>query len=334
MVHSLTDEASAAGAPFGPLIRALRPTDLSAFLKFRSRSPANEALLGPAVRAPRLTFKEFLGRSLALNPGRETWVNVEQGQIYGLVAARARFGADVWDIDHLMIAPSVDGDRVCLRLLTHLCEAAVEEGVQKVFLRLPMDSPWLQPARQAGFVQYTTEHVFVLPTFDAAPKVSVPGLRPRRPADHQPLFQLYSASVPGPVRQIEALTLQEWRWTDNWGFTSVASLRGAVRRRRRDLVVQGDARLTAWVQVDLGSRTLQLLLDPRDAPKPVDLLGRGLAELVPGRPVAFAMRDYQSELSGALEEKGFRPIESQALLAQMLTARVPERRWVPARVAS
>ena len=313
------------------MIRALRPTDLPAFLNFRPRAPANEALLGPALRAGHLSFREFLGRSLALNPGRETWVHVEQGQLFGLVAARARFGTDVWDVDHLMVTPAVDDDRVALRLLTHLCEAAVEEGVHKVFLRLPLDSPWLQPARQAGFVQYTTEHVFVLPTLGPAAKPPVAGLRPRRPADHQPLFQLYSAAVPAQVRQIEALTLQEWRWTDNWGFTTMASLRGAVRRRRRDLVVHDDGRITAWVQVDLGQRLVQILADSADAPLR-DLVERGLAELPPGRPVAFALREYQTELTTPIEDRGFQPIESQALLAQILTVRIPERRLVPARV--
>lgn len=332
MVHSTADERSAYGARFVGLIRALRPTDLPAFLKFRARAPVNEALLGPAERASALSLREFLGRSLALNPRRETWVHVEQGQLYGLVAGRARFGTDVWDIDHLMVTPAVDDDRVCQRLLSHLCEAAVEEGVHKVFLRLPLDSPWLQPARQAGFLQYTTEHVFVLPALDAVAKPSVPGLRPRRPADHQPLFQLYSSSVPGQVRQVEALTLQEWRWTDNWGFTSMASLRGAMGRRRRDFVLQADDRLSGWVQVDLGHRTIEILVDP-DAAAPIDeLLARGLAELPPGRPAAFAMRDYQGELRGSVEQRGFRPIESQALLAQMLTVRLPERRLVPARV--
>lgn len=320
------------GARSGPLIRALRPTDLPAFLNFRTRAPANEALLGPALRAGRLSVRDFLGRSLALNPGHETWVQVEQGQLYGLVAARARFGTDVWDVDQLMVTPAIDDDRVALRLLSHLCEAAIEEGVHKVFLRLPLDSPWLQPARQAGFVQYTTEHVFVLPSLGPAAKPPVQGLRPRRPADHQPLFQLYSAAVPAHVRQIEALTLQEWRWTDHWGFSTMASLGGGVRRRRRDLVVRDNGHASAWVQVDLVQRVLRVLLDANEATPVADLIERGLAELPPARPVAFALREYQTELAAPIEQRGFRPIETQALLAQVLTVRIPERRLVPARV--
>ena len=225
-----------------------------------------------------------------------------------------------------MIASSVDADRVCMRLLDHICDAAVEEGVQKVFLRLAEGSPWLQPAHQAGFVHYTSEQVYMLPHLSPIARPTVPGLRPRRPADHQALFQLYSAAVPAHVRQIEALTLQEWRWIDNWGLVSTA-LRPGLTRRRRDLVVQAEGGIEAWLPVDLRLRP-----DPRQAADLPLLLSRGLSELPPGRPVDFPVRDYQTELAAPLEELGFYRGESQALLARMLTVRVPERRLVPARV--
>lgn len=333
MVHSAADGHGADGAHRQIVIRALRPTDLGPFLTFRSRTPSNAALLGPMARTGGLTFREFLGRSLAINPGRETWVQIEHGQVFGLVAARARFGTDVWDIDHLMIAPSVDGDRVCLRLLDHLCAAAVEEGVQKVFLRLPIDSPWLHPARQAGFVHYTSEQIFVVPHLQAVPRPTVAGLRPRRPADHQALFQLYTGIVPAPVRQIEALTLQEWRWTDNWGLTYPAPIRPALPRRRRDLVLQTDDHLSAWLPIHLRARSLQILLDHRAEVEPDVLVARGLSELTPNGPVAFPLRDYQGHLVEPLVERGFVQGDSHALLARMLTARVPERRLIPAGVA-
>jgi hypothetical protein len=313
------------------VIRALRPTDLGAFLTFRAKAPANDALIGPTPRPSPLGLSDFVGRSLALQPGRETWVQIEHGQIHGVVATRARFGTDVWDIDKLMIASSVDADRVCMRLLDHICEAAVEEGVQKVFLRLAEDSAWLQPAHQAGFAHYTSEQLYMLPHLSPTTRPIVPGLRPRRPADHQALFQLYSAAVPAHVRQIEALTLQEWRWIDNWGLVSTA-LQPGLTRRRRDLVVQVEGGIEAWLPVDLHARALRLTTDPRQAADLPLLLRRGLSELPAGRPVFFPVRDYQTELAGPLEELGFYPGESQALLARMLTVRVPERRLVPARV--
>ncbi|HEY3081027.1 MAG TPA: hypothetical protein VGM69_14135 [Chloroflexota bacterium] len=313
------------------MIRALRPTDLPAFLAFRTRAAANAAAL--AHRRPaRLSLREMLGRSLALRPGVETWVQIENGQIHGLIAARARFGTDVWDIDQLMIAPSLDDDRVCLRLLDHLCSAAVEEGVLKVFLRLPEESPWATATRQAGFVHYTSEQIYVLPAMEPLERPSLAGLRPRRPADHLALFHLYSAAVPAHVRQIEAMTLQEWRWNDNWGFASVASVRPALSRRRRDLVVQGETDLTAWLQVQTHSRSVRLLNDAESGLEPGLLLRRALAELAPPGPVACPVRDYQGELVAPLEDLGFVPGESHALFARLLAARIPERRLVPARV--
>jgi hypothetical protein len=274
----------------------------------------------------------MLGRSLALRPGVETWVQIENGQIHGLIAARARFGTDVWDIDQLVIAPSLDEDRVCLRLLDHLCSAAAEEGVLKVFLRLPDDSPWATATRQAGFVHYTSEQIYVLPAMEPLERPSLAGLRPRRPADHLALFHLYSAAVPAHVRQIEAMTLQEWRWNDNWGFASVASVRPALSRRRRDLVVQGETDLIAWLQVQTHSRSVRLLNDAESGLEPGLLLRRALAELAPPGPVACPVRDYQGELVAPLEDLGFVPGESHALFARLLAARIPERRLVPARV--
>jgi hypothetical protein len=314
------------------VIRALRPTDLPAFLAFRTRAAHNEAVLSPGHGRESVSFREMLGRSLALRPGIETWVQIENGQMHGLVSARARFGTDVWDIDQLLIAPSLDEDRVCLRLLDHLCAAAVEEGVMKVFLRLPSDSSWATASRQAGFVHYTTEQPWVHASLPAVERPIVEGLRPRRPADHQALFHLYSAAVPAHVRQIEAMTLQEWRWNDNWGLASVASVRPALSRRRRDMVVQSESEVVAWLQVQMRPRTVRLLCDGDTRLDPGVLLRRALAELPPSGPVACPVRDYQLELVGPLEELGFVPTEEQELFARLLAARIPERRLVPARV--
>ena len=327
-----SDDLAAAAAPPPRMIRALRPTDLPAFLAFRTRAAQNEAVLSPGHGLDSLSFREMLGRSLALHPGVETWVQIENGQVHGLVSARARFGTDVWDIDQLLIAPSLDEDRVCLRLLDHLCSAAVEEGVMKVFLRLPSDSSWATASRQAGFVHYTKEQPYIHPSLPAVERPAVDGLRPRRPADHQALFQLYSAVVPAHVRQIEAMTLQEWRWNDNWGLSSVASVRPALSRRRRDLVVQLDGEVTAWLQVQMRPRTVRVLCDVDARLDPGVLLRRALAELPPTGAVTCPVREYQRELVGPLEDLGFTPGEEQELFARPLAARVPERRLVPARV--
>lgn len=312
------------------MIRTPRPTDVLAYVAFRNQTPDNEAVTTAGGKTIAPTIGALLGGSLALNPRRERWVLVDQGQIVGLVAAKARSGADVWDVDELMAAPAADADRVYARLLEHLCGQAVEDGVQKVFLRLHEESEATIAARQAGFFRYTTEHVYH--HADATPPtVALDELSPRRPVDHQALFQLYSAAVPAFVRQVEGLTLQEWRWTDGWNVHPV--LWRPVSPRRRDFVVREGSAIVAWLQVDLRARLLRLLVDAREAELARVVLAFGLAHLGSGGPVTLPLREYQAALRPHLEEQGFELVARHALLAKALAIRVPEGKMVPIRAS-
>src|SRR5579875_1067856 len=199
------------------MIRALRPTDILAYVDF-CRQVAGPLADGKNERLPPISaLRSFWGHSLAIEPGRESWVQIEHGRISGLVTTKHREGVDVWQIDQLLILPSADAGRTCMRLLEHLLAAAADEGIQKVFLRLTTADPALEWASRVGFFQYCTEYVYYLdevPTF-AHPAVDS-HLRQRRASDHQALFQLYCAAVPFRVRQAEGMTLHEWRWTDGW----------------------------------------------------------------------------------------------------------------------
>jgi hypothetical protein len=300
-------------------------------MAFWSRWPLNEALSDSAAESTRINIRQFVSRSFGLAPGHESWAQIEQGQIHGLVSVHTRPGADIWDIDQLMVPPVVDSERVVARLLEHLCGAAVEEGIQKIFLRLQDDSPWLSVARQSGFMRYTSETVFVAPQLGPIRREVVPGLRPRRPADHQSLFQLYCAAVPVQIRQIEALTLQEWRWIDDWGLRRV-TWQSALSRRRRDFVLQTDTSVDAWARVDVHRRFVTIIADPRRDIDLTPLCQRSLSELVGRKPVTWAVREYQPSLESFVSGLGFQFAGTHALLARMLAVRIPEGRLVPARV--
>lgn len=306
------------------MIRAPRPTDVFAYLAFRSQTAENEALIRADGKTAVPTVTALLGGSL--EPRSERWVLVDRGQIVGLVGARARFGADVWDVDQLIASSSADTDRVYRRLLEHVCRQAVQEGVQKVFLRLHEESEALSAARHAGFVKYAAEHVHYQP--EPRPSVlSVPdGLRPRCPIDHQAIFQLYCSAVPAFVRQVEGLTLQEWRWTDGWRPHPMPWRPGGLRRR--DFALRDGGNVVAWLQVDPRGRQLALLVDSRKPEVARSVLAYGVAELGRG-PITLPLREYQLALQPELEEQGFRPVARHALLARMLVSRVPEVRLVP-----
>lgn len=316
-----------------PMIRALRPTDILPFVAFSHQVSRGSSDRTSVLSSSLSAIGEFLGRSLALEPGRESWVQIEHGQISGMVSAKRREGADVWDIDQLVYLPTPDAPRTCARLLKHLLAAASDDGVQKVFLRLDSDNPALEWARQVGFVQYAVETVYHLPEVPVlAHPPQVPTLRPRRPADHQALFQLYCTAVPVRVRQAEGMTLHEWRCTDGWWLDPM-SLEIFRHRGRVDYVVEGSARLAGWLQVDRRHRRLTVLTDVQQGFDVEMLIRYGLMRLRAGSDAYCAVREYQPELGRALEEIGFSPIGSESLLTRALATRIPEGKLVPVRAS-
>lgn len=319
------------------MIRALRPTDVWSYVTFCHRVARGQTSSSGGGRLPSFrtipVLAAFLGRSLALELGRETWVQIEHGRISGLVAAKRRAGADVWDVDQLAMLPSEDAGRTCIRLLDQLLAAAADEGIQKVFLRLADDDPAQAWVRQAGFFQYCVESVYwraELPTF-ARPPTTV-RLRRRRPSDHQSLFQMYCSAVPFRVRQAEGMTLHEWRWTDGWAMKPVG-LGVVAGGPRADFVVEASPGLAAWLQVDGRRRRMTILTDAQGSVDVTEILRFGMARLGGARPAWCAARDYQPGLAHALDDNGFTIVRREGLFARALAVRIPELNLVPIRAS-
>jgi hypothetical protein len=314
------------------MIRALRPTDLLSYLAFRRQNPDNEALGGADGQALSTNLGEFLGDTIALDSRRAHWALFDRGAIQGLVAVRARFGADIWDIERLVLAPTADYEPTIGRLLDHVLRQGAEEGVQKVFLRIREGSESLVAARRAGFHRYVSEHVFRSASDRAAtiPPDSVDDspvlIRPRRPAHHQPIFQLYTAAVPGAVRQVEGMTLQEWRWTDGWQVGAIPWSSDVTRRQ--DFVALGPEGIAGWLQVDFRTRMLSLLVSGRPDVARL-LIEFGTSQLGAAGHQRLVLRDYQAELATTVADLGFIPGERHALLARTIAIRIPEGKLVP-----
>jgi hypothetical protein len=319
------------------MIRALRPTDVWAYVTFCHRVARGQPNGSGGGGLPSFrtipVLVAFLGRSLALELGRETWVQIDHGRISGLVAAKRRDRADVWDVDQLALLPSADSGRTCVRLLEQLLTAAADEGIQKVFLRLVDDDPAQEWVRQVGFFQYCNEVAYYrpeLPTFARPPNAV--RLRPRRLADHQALFQMYCSAVPFRVRQAEGMTLHEWRWTDGWAVQPVG-IGVVIGGPRSDFVVASSPGFGAWLQVDRRVRRLTVLTDVQGSLDVADVLRFGMARLGPARPAWCAARDYQPGLANALEDNGFSSVRREGLFARALAARIPELNLVPVRAS-
>lgn len=323
------------------MLRSLRLTDLVDYLSFRRQATENLALAGPDGRARMPTVGDFVARALLLEPGQEGWGQFSQGQMVGIVAVRARGGAYLWEVDWLAAARTPCIEDVYSALLEHVCACAYEEAIQKVFLRVRADSSSIAAARRAGFYPYAQERIYQLGTTRlqgkgvlSSPNLRWQGLHPRQRADHQALFQLYCDAVPARVRQVEGITLQEWRWNDAWGLHSI-HWRTSLSSRRRDFVLEENGRLTAWLQVDVKRRCLTLLADKTEGGMAGDILRYGIAQLDDRGPVLCPVREYQGGLGPLLEEEGFVLVAEHVLLARTFLLRVPEpeleRKWVAAR---
>ncbi|MCL4458869.1 MAG: hypothetical protein M1136_09980 [Chloroflexi bacterium] len=311
------------------MIRASRPTDLMSYLALRRKVKCNEALTRPEPESGIPTIRGFLSRSLSLGPLRECWVQVQHGRISGLIGARARIGTDVWDIDQLLAEPTPEADVAYAQLLEHLCKAAAEDGVERVFLRIRADSPVAQAASGAGFTLYSSEYIYWLRS-NRHYAVSLPNLRRRNRSDYQAVFRLYCATVPAQVRQFEGMTLYEWRRIDSWG-TRPAGWPSLLPCGRTDFVLEQGGTITAWLQIYPQSRCLILLLQPQERATMTALLHYGLNHLGHGGPVVCPVHSYQGYLRLFLEEEGFELIAEHALFAKALVVRVPERRLMPVR---
>lgn len=311
------------------MIRAVRPTDLVALRAFLKRAGVVEVTTHtwPKVQpeSGHLPTGRVLGQALNARAGRRgAWVALEDGQLLGYLAARARCDGSVWDIEHLHTArPEVGVD-----LLEHACASAGDAGALRVFLEVPLDSLGVELGRKAGFQRYAAATLFRLAPPFKIDKSGAFAARPRLRADEHPLFQLYTAAVPAPVRAAEAMTYEEWSALHAGPRRWAPSLFGD----QHQYVWEMGAGLVGWMMVVYGQKSqfLELLVHPRYESMLDSLLTYALTQVSEKAPVYAAAREYQPSLASALDRVGFTASGEVQILVRQLAARIPESKLMPA----
>lgn len=310
------------------MIRPLHPMDMPSYLAFVKRACLGDGVGGGDNR-PSKRLLDFLSRSLAIETPKQTWVYAEGRTILGVVSVKSRPGSAAWEIDRFLGADCPNADIVLQTLLDHLSGVGGEEGIQKIFIRLPIDSGLVAVARRAGFFIYARERLYrgslARPDTDGA----YAPFRPRQPQDHLALFELYGRVAPLRTRQAEAMTLQEWRWLDGW--QPRRHFRFNLVRGRRDYVWWEGDQAFAWMRFDGRARLLRAILDPaRSLTAHADAAISFAATRIPAPGlVYFPVRDYEGIWEAALSSRGFPAIHEDALLVKQLTVRVGEQCLVP-----
>ena len=252
-----------------------------------------------------------------LRKERPAFVAIADGQLVGFVRFSPRRPDGRWVISAIGASTGVYApEPVWEALLAHGVRAAGLRGVRRLFARVPAGHPIVDTMHQSGWVSYSRETVFRAERLTAVVR-SGRDLRLQEPADTWAIHQLYAASAPRQVQEIEALTSHVWdmdqsRRGPRGSPANGLATRGEWRACRLCTVYPG---IPSWHdRCGCGSlgrpRTWACCLDGViAAPR------RGRP-----RPVYCALRAYLMDLKDELTERGFSAIGEQELLIRYTTA--------------
>ena len=245
----------------------------------------------------------------------------EGNHLGGLASARAGAGFRVWELDYLYLPTDpqdsqVNGrhdtlETVTLELLEQLVQEAGQRCAERIFLRVPADSPVTRLAQRAGFFPSFEEILWEgQGSLSGSRGSPVSHCRDRLPQDDYPLFQLFSAATPGPVRTALGLTLDQWK-----------EARELRHQGCRERVTENNGRITGWLSLLARWRVTEgeIVVHPDHSDLLSGLLDLALARVGVHR---WLVPDYQERVGEWLQSRGFRQAARYVILVKTVTARV------------
>lgn len=197
--------------------------------------------------------------------------------------------------------PNGDGNGVNKKAWLSLLDQAVVEvgkrGTHSLVAEVDELGPELPILRQAGFVVYTRQDIWVLNEVLTHADLDI--LRPRQEIDDWDIQLLYANTVPRLVQMVEPLPPLD----ENTGW-----------------VLREDGELAAFIHVQDGSAAtwMRLFVHP-NAEARVDEIITAVLRLRPPKlthPIFCCVRRYQSWVQGSLERNGFELWGSQAVMVK------------------
>ena len=305
---------------------AVRPTDLVALFTFDGEVYENQAVTrerlahpGAPPRPLNAAIQQWAGR------GRRTWLDVRGRQIEGIATAR-ELTPTVWAVDTLIDASTADDDAVLSALLRQAVEAATRAGVTHLLLRTPADAPAGPVALRLGFKPVVAERLWegarLTASAGAAATVTV---REASAADDVARFQLFNRAVPIAGREALALTLDEWRRTQE---------RHWLGRGAWELVALADDRVRGALRLSTSRGTAQfdLLTDPDTQQAGAALLAVAAEHLSGAGRVRALIPQCLPALAPPLADGGLEATAAYVLMCRRTTKPLAEKRRGRARM--
>jgi hypothetical protein len=258
------------------------------------------------------------------------YVAEEEGRVIGFIQASNRpaaiglVGATTLQVLNLCVDPSADLEEAAGLLIEHLANQALERGILRLFVRIPLEDPLTAAFRRQSFRQYAVESVLYTEKPSGKPCPELPGLRPERGRDHALVYQLYRKLTPAGIATVEAPTYKEWRALQGEWFGH-----HPIRGESDEQFVVDRVEIVGWLRVQRSSstrpHTLSFMALPEDR-LPEELADHALGLLGPRPgPVWSSLRHYDSHMIEALRGRGFETLVNQSLMVKELALRVPAR---------
>jgi hypothetical protein len=306
----------------------LRPASLFDLVRIEQIYRQAEARFSTDSPSARLwsLVSQTLTAFLPLTQESLLYVAEEQGKVAGFIQASGPIPAlslpnraTALQVLNLCVSNEVDKREVAPLLLGHLVRQAGVKGVNRLFVRIPLDDPLLTIFRAQAFRQFATESVLFAESPSPAAKSVPAGVRAYRGRDGPRVYSLYRRVTPVEVAQLEAPTYRAWQ-----------ASRGIPGQQE---VVERQSELVAWSRVHRGSQARPHILSFLALPDPE--LAAQLADHVldgcQNQPAWSSLRHYDAAMIDALRGRGFSSLLSQGLLVRETTAResVSEQGLVP-----
>jgi hypothetical protein len=269
-----------------------------------------------AIVYPRAGLIDFPAALPLLRRERPTFVATTDGQRVGFVRFSMRPPDGRWVVSSIAASTGVySPEPVWEALLAHGVRAAGLRGVRRLFARIPVGHPLIETLWQSGWVSYSRETVFRAERLSVVSR-SQRDLRLQEPADTWAIHQLYAASAPRQVQEIEAFTSQNWHMSD--------SRRGRRGIRQTGWILEENGQLAAYARYTRGARAGMInAVVPTGAEARLGALLDGVISVPQqgrARPVYFALRAYMLDMKDELTVRGFAEIGEQELLIRYTTA--------------
>jgi hypothetical protein len=324
-------------------------TDLVSIVATRGRQRILRLNPPYTLVQPEALLPDLLRSQIPVKPRVNfVYTYVDRGSVLGYVQARCRWRRrDEWTITTLATTERAP-DQVWEALLEEVCRAAGEEGVIRLFVKIPQDEPLVQLFHRLGFTRYTNEHVwgnlYFSPTGAPADEPARKPLRKQSTRDAWDLMQLYKAVTPPVAQHAEALTSRQWHishiprpWflsqgllENSYVWPDQAESERAFSPERSERG-SGSTALGGFVRLLTGARGhwITLLFRPDRANRAVcdQALDYVLwkATRLGTKPVYCALREYQSEVGPLLEDRGFHLLTEQSLLVKYIAEPIREQ---------